>query len=46
MPLATCKNMDQKYGSCALSDFVSSHANLTKIAWGDATWNASCGAGV
>lgn len=45
MPLTTCKNMNKKYGSCALSDFVSAHAQAAKVSWGDATWNASCGAG-
>ena len=45
MPLTTCKHMDKKYGSCALSDFVAAHAATANITWGDAAWNASCGAG-
>ncbi|RPD61200.1 phosphoglycerate mutase-like protein [Lentinus tigrinus ALCF2SS1-7] len=42
-PLATCRHMDRKYGSCALDDFVVSHADSIAYSWGDARWNATCG---
>lgn len=44
-PLTTCKGMDKKLGSCSLDSFLSSYATQIKGTWGDAAWNASCGAG-
>ena len=42
-PLATCKGVDRRYGSCALDDFVASYASSIEHSWGDARWNATCG---
>ncbi|PIL35733.1 hypothetical protein GSI_02463 [Ganoderma sinense ZZ0214-1] len=43
LPLVGCKNVDGRYGSCALDDFVSSNADSAQHSWGDARWNATCG---
>ena len=43
LPLATCKHVSKKYGSCALDDFVASYKDSIEHAWGDARWNATCG---
>jgi hypothetical protein len=35
---------DAKYGSCTLDAFVKANNFSTGIQWGDAAWNATCGA--
>ena len=45
VPLAFCKHADKKLGSCALTDFVAATATQANVTWGDAAWNATCGAG-
>ncbi|KAI0749453.1 phosphoglycerate mutase-like protein [Daedaleopsis nitida] len=44
VPLAMCKHVDRRYGSCALEEFVKANAASASHAWGDARWNATCGA--
>ncbi|KAJ7170878.1 phosphoglycerate mutase-like protein [Mycena crocata] len=45
-PLTSCgkSHFDSKYGSCAFDAFVKANSFSTGITWGDATWNATCGA--
>lgn len=43
LPLSTCKKMNKKFGTCSLDDFVTSSASATKLKWGDASWNSTCG---
>ncbi|PSR78997.1 hypothetical protein PHLCEN_2v7184 [Hermanssonia centrifuga] len=43
LALTSCKHMDNKLGSCSLDDFVSANSFSTRISWGDATWNTTCG---
>lgn len=35
--------MNKKFGTCSLDDFVASNAAATKLKWGDASWNSTCG---
>ncbi|EIN04060.1 phosphoglycerate mutase-like protein [Punctularia strigosozonata HHB-11173 SS5] len=45
MPLTFCEtHATKEYGTCAFSDFVKANAFSTSITWGDAAWNATCGA--
>ena len=44
LPLTICRGMDKKLGSCSLDDFVAVNAASRKISWGNAAWNATCGA--
>ncbi|KIJ66951.1 hypothetical protein HYDPIDRAFT_85676 [Hydnomerulius pinastri MD-312] len=48
LPLTICSKtrQDRSYGTCALDAFVSANNFSTSVQWGDATWNATCGAAV
>ncbi|KAJ7106225.1 phosphoglycerate mutase-like protein [Mycena epipterygia] len=45
-PLPACahSSFDAAHGSCAFDAFVKSNGFSTGIKWGDAAWNATCGA--
>ncbi|KAJ6532022.1 phosphoglycerate mutase-like protein [Mycena capillaripes] len=45
-PLQSCakSHFDAAHGSCALDAFVKANSFSTNIQWGDAAWNATCGA--
>ncbi|THH13821.1 hypothetical protein EUX98_g9679 [Antrodiella citrinella] len=40
-----CKHtLNEKTGACSLQDFVNSTKTIVSHTWGDANWNATCGA--
>lgn len=44
VPLATiCKDASKTYGSCSLDNFVAGQKSATSYAWGDSSWNTTCG---
>jgi len=43
-PLSICRGMSKRYGTCSLTDFLASTKGAQGIKWGDAAWNATCGA--
>jgi acid phosphatase len=43
-PLSICGLVSKRYGTCSLDDFLASTKGAQSIKWGDAAWNATCGA--
>ncbi|KAL0948620.1 hypothetical protein HGRIS_010429 [Hohenbuehelia grisea] len=45
-PLRSCArtSADSRFGSCAFESFVKANSASTSLKWGDAAWNATCGA--
>ncbi|KAJ6624028.1 histidine phosphatase superfamily [Mycena sp. CBHHK59/15] len=44
LPACAASHADTAHGSCAFERFVKTNSFSTNITWGDAAWNATCGA--